>query len=77
VDKDGRVRALYDVHGGMEKLTIIRKILLALTVPVLPSHASLDARQARGDSYETEREGMHGLRGGLTTHGPIPTPIHS
>jgi hypothetical protein len=43
MDNDGWVRVLYNAHGGMEKLTLIRKTsLLQLSLPLL-SHASLDA----------------------------------
>jgi hypothetical protein len=67
IDNGGWARVLYDVHGGMEKLTIIRKILPAPTVaaPPLPGRT--------GGVHKTEGAGRLGLRGGSTTPGLAPT----
>jgi hypothetical protein len=58
----------------MEKLTFIRKILPALTVPAPPHHASLDAQLEREDVYVIEGGEKWGLRGGSNAPSPTPTP---
>jgi hypothetical protein len=59
MDNNGWVRVLYDVHGGMEKLTLIRKTsLLQLSLPLL-NHTSLDAdKREEADTRQKKEGGM-------------------